>query len=292
MKFPQYLLIIILALGAGYVGAQWGQPKNTQTTTAQKETAYDRVMRTGVLRCGYNFWAPGVSKNDKTGEFEGFIVDMMNEIGRVLQIKIEWTTLADWGTYSQDLTTHKFDAFCGGSWEGGRRATMALHLPIGSYQSLKAFVRSDDVRFTNSDDLNLLNNPNVKIGSFEQTPVATTIAENFPKAHALPMAAMASDAEMMMDLSTKKIDVGISNPGIAYDFQKKVPGKIKVFSEKPLRTHANTVAVQSNELQLYKMLESAINELQNAGITGRLIDKYNQTNPGAFLKAAPQFSEE
>lgn len=41
------------------------------------ETAYDRIMRTGVIRCGYIPYAPGLTKDLKTGEFGGIFYDLI-----------------------------------------------------------------------------------------------------------------------------------------------------------------------------------------------------------------------
>ncbi|HOO50986.1 MAG TPA: hypothetical protein PLK94_06835, partial [Alphaproteobacteria bacterium] len=56
-----------------------------------KETAYERVIRTGTLRCGYLTYPPLLMKDLKTGEMSGVAHDIMTEIGKRLSLDIEWT---------------------------------------------------------------------------------------------------------------------------------------------------------------------------------------------------------
>lgn len=42
------------------------------------ETAYERVTRTGEIRCGYGVYSPWISRNLDTNEIEGVIKDHGN----------------------------------------------------------------------------------------------------------------------------------------------------------------------------------------------------------------------
>jgi len=55
----------------------------------EKESAFDRVMRTKTLRCGYTIYPPFFSKDPNTGEFSGLFHDFTEQIGKELGIKIE-----------------------------------------------------------------------------------------------------------------------------------------------------------------------------------------------------------
>ena len=46
---------------------------------APKESVFDRVVRTGTLRCGYNFWEPGLVYDEKKQHLWGFYYDVMQE---------------------------------------------------------------------------------------------------------------------------------------------------------------------------------------------------------------------
>ena len=88
------------------------------------------MIRTRVLRCGYNIWEPSIMQG-KDGKLTGTYVDYMEEIGRATNIKIEWTSLLDWGNFPDDLRTQKVDAMCAGVWaDAGRGTVTAWTVPV------------------------------------------------------------------------------------------------------------------------------------------------------------------
>lgn len=44
---------------------------------AEKESSYDRVMRTRTLRCGYGIFQPMIMKDPNTRKISGIFVDIM-----------------------------------------------------------------------------------------------------------------------------------------------------------------------------------------------------------------------
>src|SRR5258708_4981452 len=66
------------------------------SNASSHETAYDRVVRTNTLRCGYQYWAGAVEKDDKTCKIFGPWVDMMDAIGTATNLKIEWAEQVGW----------------------------------------------------------------------------------------------------------------------------------------------------------------------------------------------------
>lgn len=47
-----------------------------------KESAYDRVMRTGTIRCGYFIWPPGFSIDPNVGKRSGFFTILSKNWGK------------------------------------------------------------------------------------------------------------------------------------------------------------------------------------------------------------------
>ena len=58
---------------------------------APSESAFDRVMRTNTLRCGYWNWAPLFSVDTATEQQSGIFYDLMAYIGPAMGLKVEWT---------------------------------------------------------------------------------------------------------------------------------------------------------------------------------------------------------
>lgn len=54
-------------------------------------------MATRTLRCGYGLWEPAVMRDPNTGEVSGLFVDIMEALGELTDIEIEWMEEVPWG---------------------------------------------------------------------------------------------------------------------------------------------------------------------------------------------------
>jgi ABC-type amino acid transport substrate-binding protein len=56
-----------------------------------KESAFDRILRTQTIRCGYVVYPPSIIKDPNTGRLSGIFYDITEKMGERLNLKIEWT---------------------------------------------------------------------------------------------------------------------------------------------------------------------------------------------------------
>ena len=96
MKKLLALLCIVLALP-------------TLARAADNETAFDRILRTGTLRCGYTSAPPYLTIDPNTRALSGIQYDIVNEMGRRMDVKIEWAVEAGFSTAVADLQAGKYD---------------------------------------------------------------------------------------------------------------------------------------------------------------------------------------
>ncbi len=114
---------------------------------ASAETSYERVMRTGVLRCGYIPYAPAVIIDPNTKRFSGLIPEVMAEAGRLLDLKIEWTEELGFGTTVDALKGGRVDAICIGFWENPAEGRHVFFSRPMYYSPVYPYVRANDHRF-------------------------------------------------------------------------------------------------------------------------------------------------
>ncbi len=50
----------------------------------KKESTYERVMRTGVLRCGYASFQPSIMIDAASGKISGIAYDLVQKMGEML----------------------------------------------------------------------------------------------------------------------------------------------------------------------------------------------------------------
>ncbi|NND64815.1 MAG: transporter substrate-binding domain-containing protein, partial [Gammaproteobacteria bacterium] len=89
---------------------------STDQTTSQtkQESAYDRVMRTGKIRCGYANWHPILYRGPESNQILGAVPDLMIAIGQRMKLEIEWTEETSFGHIVEGLVTNRYDVICTG----------------------------------------------------------------------------------------------------------------------------------------------------------------------------------
>ena len=133
--------------------------------TKDKESAYDRVMRTGELRCGYSLWPTYLEIDPNSGAFSGICYEYMQEVGNLIDVEIKWTAEVPYGDINTAIKSGRIDAFCSGLWQDVKRTKeIDYTIPI-TFQAVVPVVRKDDDRFDN--DLSLINDESVKVAAVD-----------------------------------------------------------------------------------------------------------------------------
>ena len=276
MTVRKFLFLLFLALSAA------------PALAAEKESAYDRVMRTGTLRCGYGAWEPGVTKDPKTGQMKGLFVDMMNEVARLAKIRVEWTAEIDWGQISEALQAGKVDAFCAGmAGDAARAKQLAYSLPM-SYWSFDVIVRADDARFPADRPLTLadINKPEFSTAYTEGDVLETIKETELPAVRGAPLPPLGTPADNLMNVITRKTDFVVFPRVMIENYEKaNGKGKLRLLKMKtPLRVYGNVIAIDIHERELLGFIDAGIGELINSSSYDRIMAPYEKDYPGAFLR--------
>ena len=98
------LSVILSVVVMSFVGHGMGDKKSSAV-----ESTYDRVMRTGTLRCGYINYPPHFQIDPATGQKSGISYDIANEMGRLLNLKIEWVEEVGWATTVETIKSGRIE---------------------------------------------------------------------------------------------------------------------------------------------------------------------------------------
>ncbi|MBE2191813.1 MAG: amino acid ABC transporter substrate-binding protein [Alphaproteobacteria bacterium] len=243
---------------------------------AENESVYDRVVKSGVIRCGYGISPPVMVKDPNSGVMSGLDVEIWNEIGKELGLKIEWAEEAGWGNFIEGLRTGRYDAFCSELWpDPARSKFLSLTDPV-LFSFLDAYVRSDDMRF--DGHLDKINDPSVKIPAIEGDVSATLSQNGFSKAtlEYLPQTATLSD--MFLSILTKKSDVIFIDQAMIAGLDQNNKGKIRKVENVPHAfTFGSYYGVVAGEYQLRDMINLALRTMKNDGRLEKLAQKYSES---------------
>jgi ABC-type amino acid transport substrate-binding protein len=274
------LLAVVLSVAASYATVRMTAPQNgaasVTSTEAKKESAYDRVIRTGTIRCGYGISPPALVMDPNTKQLSGVDYDIWEAIGKELGLKIEWAEEAGWGNFIEGLRSNRYDAFCSQLWPDPARSKFLTMAGPVTYSLLNAYVRADDMRFDSNTDA--INDPAVTFPAIDGD-VSMAIAQNhFPKAKILTLPQTATLSDIFMSITTKKADVVVMAPMMFEDLNKSNPNQLRQVQNVPSSVvYTSYYGFNAGETELRDMVDLALRTLINDGRLEKMAHSYSST---------------
>lgn len=286
-KYVQILTVSVALLMLCAYAHDW---KNSAgETKRQQESAFERILRTGTLRCAYIVYAPEIVKDPNTGKLSGFVVDIVDEIGRQLDLKIEWQTELGFGFQDvvEGLKSRRFDAVCSGFIESPAHARAALFSVPIDFGEEYPYVRATDTRYDNKE-VGVFNDPGVKISLIDGEGGALLARQYFPQAsiHSLPE--HSDTSESLEAVATGKADVAFYPIATGKPYLQHNPGKLKVLRHMPTGTWIQPImAFAHGEHDFKYMIDATIRTLQNNGFIEKIFRKYDPNLESYLLPVRP-----
>lgn len=250
-----------------------------------RASAYDRVLASGTLRCGY-IVTEALQKDPNTGAVTGIIPEILEEAANLLNLKIEWTEELVWSTYIAALQSGRVDAICTNLWMepvGGRY--LGYSLPL-YFSGVGAYVRQDETRFDAS--LQAVDAAGVRIATMDGEMADLIAKQDFPAASRNAVSQLGDSSQLLMEVMTGKADITFVDVAIGNKFQRSNPGKVRnLVQDKPLRVFPNTIGFANTEIQLKFMLDSALSQLVNGGFVDKTLEKHSKVAAGYYRVAKP-----
>lgn len=286
MKNAIIAAVIALLVSAGAHYWWRGEPP---AVTREQDTAFDRIMKTNTLRCGYAIATPWFMIDPNTKQKTGVGYDITNAIANKMDVKVDWVEETDWGLAEQGLLTNRYDMLCGSVCIDPRRARAAtfstpfLHIPI------LVAVRQNDKRFDGG--LQTINNANISIGVKNGHVFEFVSNEQFPLAKKIYANSLSDDTEFLQMLKYGKVDIALSGQATIDDFNKKNPDTpIRSLGE-PARFCNGAFMVPLGDERLKNVVDNAIGELNSSGQIGKILEKYVPSDPRYARTPAKLYSE-
>lgn len=275
--------ILLAAVAAAIVAALlvlWLAGSNTGAM--DKESVYDRVLRTGVLRCAYFVVPPEFMKDPNTGQLSGIGYEVTEAATQLLGLRVEWPEEVGFGEMAAGFATGRYDAVCSSLFNRAPLARQADFTVPFMYTPVGIFVRADDTRF--DADIGAINNPEIRILSLDGDTANEIATQDFPRAKKIFLPQNSDISMQLESVASQKADVAFTYMANFFKYDQTNPGKLKsLVTDRPIRAFGNTIMVPPGEDKLKSMLNTALNELMNSGTVDAIIDKY-EPYPGAYYK--------
>lgn len=285
------LAIIALSVTLSWLAFGRTSHDTTSTTAPTAETTYARVMRTKELRCGYINYPPHTIINPGTKQMSGLMHDIVMEMGRLLDLNIIWAEEIGWANTVEALRSKRIDAICTSFWQNPVEGKfVSFTMPL-FYSPVTAYVSAKNTNF-NKDDIQVFNDPSVRISGNDGSMASLIAAQDFPEAKLVSAPNMMDETHMLLDVASGKADVTFIETYIGAEFIKNNPDSVKpIFATQPLRVFGNTIALPAHEPQLKSMLDSALVQMLNGGFVDHAIKTYENV-PNAILRVAKPYAYE
>jgi ABC-type amino acid transport substrate-binding protein len=278
-----YLHIIAVAVVIFAVGSFF-QPKKEDSSgqaAVRAISTYDRVLKTKTLRCGYIPYSYFFKVDPNSGNKSGVMYDTVNELGRLLDLKVEWAEELTWATVVTAIDTGRVDAFCSGMWIDTRNGKFLNFSRPLFFNSIGVYGRADENRFQSIDQLN---QPNVRVVSRDGGTSSIIQAQDFAKSTLVSLPSSISDGEIVAYIVTNKADVIFYGDDYLAQYMQENPGKIKpLFPDQKLRKYATAIGLPMADPAFTNMINNALIEMESARFVDRAL--LSHAPPGSWLPA-------
>ena len=250
---------------------------------------HEKVMAEKKIRCGYAMWSPVLFMDLKQGnKITGISYDIMDEIGKRLDLEIDWAEEAGWGNIVEGLATKRYDMICTGI---GMISTRAKVIDFGEplfYTAVYLVVREGDNRF--DSDFNLINSPEYKIAVLEGEGSALLAANLFPEANVSAIPQMVDYSMLLKEIEMGKADATSIDSSALRSYQLTNPGKLRETDvNSPLGVYPVSFGLPQGEMVFNRMINVVLIEMLNDGTVERILDKYD-SKPNSFMRVAKPYS--
>lgn len=261
------LIAALIGLGLGFVRGPGGQ------AISKQETAYERVMRTRTLHCGYAPWPVTEEIDPNTKAVKGMVPDFTTALGQKLGLKIEWTQEVIWGQEPEALATGKIDAVCStdGPWSYTSAAVVDYTEPMAFFP-VYLTGREHSAKFTN---LSEVNSPSITFSSIEGDISLAMPMDKFPKAHRFELPGSADPGLLMTNIVDGKADLVVLDALTTDQFNKNNDKKLARLYDKPMAVINMSFCVGKGQGDLLQMLNQGFRLLESLGISDEILDRYD-----------------
>jgi ABC-type amino acid transport substrate-binding protein len=276
MSWRTLIAVILVSALTAVLAVQFaGKPGITST-----DPVYDRIMKTGVIRCGYINWYPAILKDPNTGEMKGYVVEYFEALAKALDVKIEWAEELNLGTYLNDLNNGRYDLECAGGWASATRGKLIYYTDPFAYSPLVPFVRAADARFDQNFDS--LFQPGLSAAVVDGDTSQNIRTARFPAMKEISIPQNAAINEYFLMVATGKADMTFSDHIGGMRYIESNPGTIKPLPY-VLRLVPQNIGVPQGENRLLSMLNTVNQQLLLDGTVDSILDRY-ETQGVKFIR--------
>lgn len=251
---------------------------NSSHQSRGQQSVYERVINSGVLRCGYFPEAPFTILDPKTGKMSGIAVELAEKIASDLNVKIEWVSAENFGALTEDLRNGRYDAICASTFNMPRAGRIDYTIP---YAFVPVFAYTKAGRSEFDGKLDQLDWSKVRLAAIDGEGPTIMARQKMPTANFVTLPPASQLSELLNTVVTNKADMAFVIPTIFKSFDANNPGQLqKIETNKPFYMFNVGFGVKPNEAGFKNILDFLI---RNKIANGELAELYKKYDPEGLL---------
>ena len=286
-RMKNILIMMAVVVVTAFVTVKLMASTATKTAATQHEAVYERVLRTGTIRCGWLAYPPFFSKDLNTGKLSGMTVEMMEAIAKSMGLKVEWTAETSMSTAFTDMQAGRFDVACIPFWVVPARVKAAWPTVPLYYDGYFGVTRQGGKLVGAS--LEQLNSPEVHVVVQEGEAIQYTISNVLPKAKIIYTPSLVQPSQKLIDVVNHKADVAFIEMSTLQEFSKEHPNKLVKTTDTPLLVNEAVLWLPQDAPKLLHLFNSSIKGLQYDGTFSSIISRYGSDN---FIEVSPPWAKD
>ncbi|MCY6960591.1 ABC transporter substrate-binding protein [Clostridium brassicae] len=255
-------IVLSVVLGASlFVGCGNSKSKENDSKTVNSMEA---IKKAGVIKIGLDDSYPPMEFRDEKNNLVGFDIELANQLGKELGVKVEFVT-TEWKGILLALQSGKFDAIISGlSITDERKKSIDFSEPYVMGGQVIA-VKKGNTSIKKLDDLK---------GKILACQMGSTGHKAAEKIQGLKQVKPYDKiTEAFTELSIGRIDAVIMDAQVGGYYLSKNPGKFEVLKEK-VSEEPMGIGFKKDNKELKEAVQKAINNLKTNGTLSKLSVKW------------------
>ena len=242
-------------------------------SAAAAQDATDQISAikdAGVLRVALAESLPMQFKNPDSGQWEGYNVDMANDLAEVMGVKLEIVD-ATWQTLIPGLMAGKYDICMVDMWATPKRAMTVVFTDAYNVYGWSVMVR-DDLEAETWEDLN---KEGITISVLSGTADEQTAKSNFPNATVRGLVSENVNAPRL-EVASGRADAHVTDLlNIKIFMARNSQAKVRLLQEDRVMSPTGLAyAIRPGNYHFLNFLNTWINARRESGVADQLKDKW------------------
>ncbi|CCO07390.1 amino acid ABC transporter substrate-binding protein [Desulforamulus hydrothermalis] len=265
--WPVVIMLLIALVAAGCSSTKEKPAAAPEPAKQAEKNTWELVKEKGVLVAGLDdTFAPMGYRDEKTNELIGFDIDMAEELGKRLGVKIQWQP-TQWDGVILALDSKRFDVIISGmTVTEERKKSINFSTPYIN-DGLVMVVKKGTTGFKTAEDLK---------GKVVGTQAGSSGEEAVKKMEGLKEAKLYKTfPDAFNDLQIGRIPVVVVDAMTAGHYLGKRPGVFEVVGEQ-LTKEPMAIGIRKADVELKEAIDKAIADMQKDGTLTKISMKWFQ----------------